>query len=49
LQDAQAKAMDMMLAYPDESTKIMELPGLPLRFDGARPAIRIPAPHRKMN
>jgi crotonobetainyl-CoA:carnitine CoA-transferase CaiB-like acyl-CoA transferase len=49
LQDAQAKAMNIMLAYPDESTKVMELPGLPLRFDGSRPAIRMPAPHRKMN
>jgi len=49
LHDAQAEAMNIMLAYPDESTKVRALPGLPLRFDGSRPAIRMPAPHRKMN
>lgn len=49
LHDAQAEAMNIMLGYPDESTKVRALPGLPLRFDGSRPAIRMPAPHRKMN
>lgn len=45
--DAQAKAMGVLLPYPDETTKVTELPGLPLRFDGVRPPIRMPAPHLK--
>ena len=43
--DAQAKAMGVLLPYPDETTKVTELPGLPLRFDGVRPPIRGGAPH----
>lgn len=43
--DAQAKAMDVLLPYPDATTRVTELPGIPLRFDGKRPPIRIPAPH----
>ncbi len=45
--DAQAKVMKVLLPYPDESTQVTELPGLPLRFDGVRPPIRMPAPHLK--
>ncbi|MCX6428101.1 MAG: CoA transferase [Actinobacteria bacterium] len=48
LTDAQAQAMDVMLKYPDESSGIGSLPGLPLRFDGERPQIRKPAPHRDL-
>ena len=43
--DAQAKAMGVLLPYPDETTKVTELPGLPIRFDGVRPPIRGAAPH----
>ena len=43
--DAQAKAMNVLLPYPDGTTKVTEIPGLPLRFDGLRPPIRGAAPH----
>ena len=43
--DDQARAMKIMVEYPDSMTSITALPGLPLRFDGVRPPIRIPAPH----
>ena len=43
--DDQARAMKIMVEYPDAMTPITTLPGLPLRFDGVRPPIRIPAPH----
>ena len=46
LDDLQAKAMEVLLPYPDNSTELDVVPGLPLRFDGVRPAIRKPAPHR---
>jgi crotonobetainyl-CoA:carnitine CoA-transferase CaiB-like acyl-CoA transferase len=46
LHDEQARAMNIMLEYPDDSTRVKMIPGLPLRFDGIRPPIRIPAPHR---
>lgn len=48
LNDLQAQAMDVMLPYPDGSTKLDSLPGLPLRFDGVRPGITKPAPHRDL-
>jgi len=48
LKDLQAQAMGVMLAYPDESTALNSVPGLPLRFDGVRPGITKPAPHRDL-
>ena len=44
--DAQAEAMKMLIPYPDSSSGVKRLPGLPLRFDGVRPSIRKAAPHR---
>ncbi|MDP1720817.1 MAG: CoA transferase [Candidatus Nanopelagicaceae bacterium] len=44
-EDLQAKAMDVLLPYPDETTKVTELPGIPVRFNGKRPPIRMSAPH----
>lgn len=46
LHDSQAQAMGVLLDYPDESTQLHSVPGLPLRFDGVRPGITKPAPHR---
>jgi len=46
LNDLQAQAMGVLLPYPDESTQLHSVPGLPLRFDGVRPGITKPAPHR---
>lgn len=46
LHDFQAQAMGVLLPYPDESTGLHSVPGLPLRFDGMRPGITKPAPHR---
>lgn len=46
LNDLQAQAMGVLLDYPDESTQLHSIPGLPLRFDGVRPGITKPAPHR---
>lgn len=47
LNDPQAAAMEMLLPYPDDLTQLKVVPGLPLRFDGVRPGINKPAPHRK--
>jgi crotonobetainyl-CoA:carnitine CoA-transferase CaiB-like acyl-CoA transferase len=44
--DMQAHAMQILLPYPDDSTGLHEIPGLPLRIDGKRPPIRTAAPHR---
>lgn len=44
--DPQGKAIDLLLPYPDEETKVARIPGLPLRFNGKRPPIRKAAPHR---
>jgi crotonobetainyl-CoA:carnitine CoA-transferase CaiB-like acyl-CoA transferase len=46
LNDLQAQAMGVLLPYPDELTVLHSVPGLPLRFDGVRPGITKPAPHR---
>lgn len=43
--DPQAQAMEILLDYPDATTKVARIPGLPLRFDGVRPPIRRAAPH----
>jgi crotonobetainyl-CoA:carnitine CoA-transferase CaiB-like acyl-CoA transferase len=45
--DAQGKAIDLLLDYPDASTKVKKIPGVPLRFNGKRPPIRKAAPHRE--
>ena len=45
--DPQAQAMNMLLDYPDSESVIGKIPGLPIRFDGKRPAIRKSAPHKK--
>jgi crotonobetainyl-CoA:carnitine CoA-transferase CaiB-like acyl-CoA transferase len=47
LDDPQAKATGILLPYPDESSVLNSMVGLPLKFDGKRPAIIKPAPHRK--
>lgn len=44
--DKQAAAIKVLLPYPDSESKVKEIPGLPLRFDGQRPPIRKSAPHR---
>ncbi len=44
--DPQGKAIDLLLPYPDEETKVARIPGLPLRFNGKRPPIRKAAPHK---
>jgi crotonobetainyl-CoA:carnitine CoA-transferase CaiB-like acyl-CoA transferase len=46
LKDPQAAATEMLLPYPDGSTELDVIPGLPLRFDGVRPPITKAAPHR---
>jgi crotonobetainyl-CoA:carnitine CoA-transferase CaiB-like acyl-CoA transferase len=46
LNDPQAAAMEMLLPYPDGTTELNVVPGLPLRFDGVRPPITKAAPHR---
>lgn len=45
-EDKQAQAIKVLLPYPDSQSKVKEIPGLPLRFDGQRPPIRKSAPHR---
>ncbi len=45
--DPQAAAVGILIDYPDSTAGITTIPGLPLRFDGKRPQIRIPAPHKK--
>jgi crotonobetainyl-CoA:carnitine CoA-transferase CaiB-like acyl-CoA transferase len=45
--DAQGKAIDLLLDYPDASSKVKKIPGLPLRFNGKRPPIRKAAPHKE--
>lgn len=45
--DPQAKAVGIMINYPDADSRITSIPGLPLRFDGERPQIRKPAPHKR--
>jgi crotonobetainyl-CoA:carnitine CoA-transferase CaiB-like acyl-CoA transferase len=44
--DPQGEAIRVLLPYPDEQSKVRTIPGLPLRFNGERPPIRTPAPHR---
>jgi crotonobetainyl-CoA:carnitine CoA-transferase CaiB-like acyl-CoA transferase len=46
LTDEQAKSMGVLINYPDDSTAVKVVPGLPLRFDGVRPQVSRPAPHR---
>ena len=46
--DPQAKAVEILIDYPDSTAGITTIPGLPLRFDGKRPQVRLPAPHRKV-
>lgn len=46
LTDEQAKSMGVLIDYPDNSTAVKVVPGLPLRFDGERPQVTKPAPHR---
>lgn len=44
--DLQARAVEIFVDYPDSTAGITSIPGLPLRFDGQRPQIRLPAPHK---
>lgn len=44
--DAQGMAINLLLPYPDSESKVRQIPGLPLRFNGERPPIRKSAPHR---
>jgi len=46
LTDGQAESMGVLIDYPDNTTEIKVVPGLPLRFDGKRPQVRKPAPRR---
>ena len=46
LTDEQAESMGVLIDYPDETTEVNVVPGLPLRFDGLRPQVRKAAPHR---
>ena len=48
LNDPQAEAAGILLPYPDESSALNCMVGLPLKFDGERPGIIKPAPHRKL-
>ena len=45
--DAQGKAIQLLLDYPDSATAVKKIPGLPLRFNGKRPPIRKAAPHKE--
>lgn len=45
--DEQGKAIDLLLDYPDNESKMRKIPGLPLRFNGKRPPIRKAAPHKE--
>ncbi len=47
LDDPQAKATGILLSYPDQSTELDRIAGLPIKFDGERPKISKPAPHRQ--
>lgn len=46
LTDEQAESMGVLIDYPDETTEVNVVPGLPLRFDGLRPQVRKAAPRR---
>ena len=46
LNDLQAQAVEILLPYPDETSKVKKIPGVPIRFNGERPPIRNSAPHR---
>ena len=46
LGDPQAEATGILLTYPDETSEVKNLVGLPIKFDGERPKIVKPAPHR---
>lgn len=45
-QDPQARANQILVAYPGGESRVDQIPGLPIRFDHQRPAIRKAAPHR---
>jgi crotonobetainyl-CoA:carnitine CoA-transferase CaiB-like acyl-CoA transferase len=47
LADGQAEAVDILVDYPDPTSKVKKIPGLPFRIDGKRPGIRSAAPHKK--
>lgn len=46
LSDPQAAALNILVDYPDPSSKVKKMPGLPFRIDGKRPGIRCPAPRK---
>ena len=46
LSDLQAAALDILIDYPDPTSKVNKIPGLPFRIDGKRPGIRNSAPHK---
>ena len=46
LSDEQAESMGVLIDYPDNTTGVKVVPGLPLRFDGKRPQVRKAAPRR---
>jgi crotonobetainyl-CoA:carnitine CoA-transferase CaiB-like acyl-CoA transferase len=46
LHDGQAEAVDILVDYPDPTSHVKKIPGLPFRIDGKRPGIRVPAPHK---
>ncbi len=45
--DPQAEANNILMAYPDETSSVNLIPGLPIRFDHQRLSIRKAAPHRQ--
>jgi crotonobetainyl-CoA:carnitine CoA-transferase CaiB-like acyl-CoA transferase len=46
LNDLQAQAVEILLPYPDETSGVKKIPGVPIRFNGQRPPIRNAAPHK---
>lgn len=46
LHDGQAEAVEILVDYPDPTSHVKKIPGLPFRIDGKRPGIRVPAPHK---
>lgn len=44
--DSQGAAIELLLEYPDETSPVRRIPGLPIRFNGKRPPIRRAAPHK---
>lgn len=46
LNDPQAEAVEILLPYPNVTSGIKKILGIPIRFNIERPPIRNPAPHK---